>query len=161
MPSLISEILREKLDVVVVCFGGCGSNVLVRTLERNGFKTRSPIWDTVLCHCPEVVDPVKGVKFIYLYRDFEDAFLSMKNRGPGIWDVNQYKLSNGKTKKEDLSDENLKNLMKNQYGKWTNAAKERDDIMTIDYKILFKPEGQFKIEEYLGLPLENYPKPNY
>jgi hypothetical protein len=74
-------IKSEGLDVLVISYGGCCSNILVDYLEKNNFKCRTEIWDKILCHCPEYIEC--DIPIIYLYDNPIKSFLSMKNRGKG------------------------------------------------------------------------------
>ena len=88
----LNNINIGDLNLCVVSFGGSASNTLVNALRENGFNTKNHIWEKILCHCPKYVN--LGIPIIYLYTDPRAAFMSMKRRGSGIWDVNQKKLSN-------------------------------------------------------------------
>ena len=104
-------VTKEGLEVLVVSYGGSASNTLVNQLQKEGYICRTVSWCNLLCHCPKYVDI--DIPIIYIYDNIIKSFLSMKNRGIGIWDVNQRKLSNNLN--EVLSDENLiklENLLK-------------------------------------------------
>lgn len=152
-PSDIPQLIKDEgLQICVVSHGGCGSNTLVRCLERNGFICRTPTWERVLCHFPYPID--SPIKFIYLYRNLKDAWWSQKKRGRGWWDVNQMKLSNNA--KIFRSDRNLIRLMKSQRTAWMEC--KRDNILVIPYSMLFTLDGQERIEDFVRRPLLDYPK---
>ena len=159
LEEINNKIKEEKVDIAVVCFGGCSSNTLVSILEKNGYKVKSNIHGKILCHCPS---PIKlDIPVIYLYRDPREALLSMKRRGKGIWDLNQKKLSNNN--KTKLSDGNLLKLMLDQFYKWT-VFKENKMII-LKYEELFETSVVEKLQVFLNnynlvnLPI-SYVKPH-
>jgi hypothetical protein len=162
----LSLFKAEGMDVCVICYGGCGSNTLVDTLEKNGLHCRTHLWDKIFCHCPEPID-TKGIPIIYLYRDPREAFLSMKRR-PEIWVINQKKLTN--CSDCILSDENLLQAMLCQFSLWSQYAKENTDkVLLVRYEELFQPDIREKLSFFLnidpvslvGFPMKYKPPKQY
>lgn len=152
--NLVNEIIKsECLDVLVISYGGCCSNTFVDYLEKNNFKCRSEIWDKILCHCPEYIEC--DIPIIYIYDNPIKSFLSMKNRGEGIWDINQQKMSNDKNAL--LSDNNLMELMINQFNNWTNI--KRNNVYVIKCCELFENNIVDKLEFILKKKLNHFPIP--
>ena len=155
----LNEIVKnQSLDVAVVSYGGSCSNAITNVLKNNGLKVHSPVWHSILCHCPEFVQ--LDIPTIYIYDEPKKAFLSMKKRGMCFWGTNQKKLSNNND--VSLSDENLLQLMIKQFKSWTHLP--RKDVLIIKSRDLFKQEIKSKIESFLnkelkGLPLV-YKKPS-
>ena len=146
-------IKRDKLDVGIISYGGCGSNCLTDFLKNNGYKVKSPIQNKILCHCPVI--PNSNLKFIYIYRDPKKAFLSQYRRKPKIWGINQKKMSNNNNVK--LSNENLLRLILFHFKTWTSVKK--NNILILKYNDLFKESGQNKIKKFLNNnKLKNFPK---
>lgn len=144
LSNINKEILKEKLDIAVICFGGCSSNSLNDMLEKNGYKTRSKTYNKILCHCPS---PIKlDIPVIYLYRDPKEALLSMKRRGKGYWDINQQKLSNSTN--INYSDGNLLRLMIQQFNKWTSFKK--NNMLILKYEELFDETINNKLATFLN-----------
>jgi hypothetical protein len=56
LENIPKAVKNEGLNIVVVCYGGCSSNTLIDTLEKSGYKCRSPVYADILCHCPEPVN---------------------------------------------------------------------------------------------------------
>ena len=147
----IDDIIKsEGLEIVVISYGGCGSNQLVDILEENGLKVKTDIWHKILCHSPY---PLENHKMIYIYRNPIHAFLSMKRRGQGFYDVNQRKLSNNNNKK--LSDETLLKLMILQFYRFINY--KRENLLIINYEEIFKDDIKLKLENFIGKKLKNLP----
>ena len=146
------NIIKEKLDIAVVSFGGCSSNTLCDILETNGYKVKSKTHGKILCHCPS---PVKlNIPVIYLYRDPREALLSMKRRGKGFWDINQTKLSNSTN--INYSDGNLLRLMIQQFNKWTTFKDNR--MIIVKYEELFDETIINKLQVFLNNDkLTNFP----
>jgi len=141
----------EGLNLLIVSHGGSCSNSLVKALSLNNYKCITPIWDKILCHCPEYIDI--NIPIIYIYDNPIKSFLSMKTRGNGIWDVNQKKLSNNIN--VELSDENLIKLMINQFNNWTNI--KRDNVLIIKSWELFEESIVYKLENFLKKKIYNFP----
>lgn len=156
--EIVKAISDEHLDVCVISFGGSSSNTLVDVLEENKIVCKTPIWHSIVCHCPYILPGIK-TPIIYLYRDPRLAFLSMKQRMTGIWDVNQQKLSNNLD--VELSDERLLVLMLTQFAKWTNYIRvyKPRNIRVIKYEELFHPSIRTKLESLLGKSLNGFPIP--
>jgi hypothetical protein len=156
LDEIIKAISHQHLDVCVISFGGSSSNTLVDVLEQNGITCKTPIWQSILCHCPYILPGVK-TPIIYLYRDLKLAFLSCKQRMTGIWDINQQKLSNNLT--VELSDERLLVLMLTQFVKWTNyiTVYKPRNIRVVKYEELFQSDIKSKLESFLGKPLDGFP----
>lgn len=154
LENIPKAVKNEGLNIAVVCYGGCSSNTLNDTFEKNGYKCRSRVYDDILCHCPEPVN--LDIPIIYIFRDPIKAMLSMKRRGEGIWDTNQYKLSNSIS--QDLSDRNLLDLMIRQFNKWTvcnytNVLFLRyDDIFTENIVDLLKKFLNNNKLQYFPIP---------
>ena len=147
----LNNINIGDLNLCVVSFGGSASNTLVNALHENGFNTKNKIWEKILCHCPEYVN--LGIPIIYLYTDPRSAFMSMKRRGSGIWDVNQKKLSNNNNVK--LSDDNLLQLMIKQFDSWTGT--KRNDVLILHTNELFQPDIVDKLEKFLNKKVKGFP----
>lgn len=146
-------IKKEKLNLLVVSYGGCSSNTLVDVLEKNNYTIKTVTWHQILCHCPNYIEI--GIPIIYVYDNPIKSFLSMKRRGDGFWDVNQRKLSNNEN--TVLSDENLLKLMINQFNSWTN--KRRDNILIVKSCELFENSIVNKLEYFLKKKLNHFPIP--
>ena len=142
-PTIHQQIINEGLQICVVSYGGCSSNTLTNTLEQNNYKCITPIWETKLCHSPELINT--NIPIIYLYRDPRCAFLSMKHRGKDIYNTNQQKLSNNKNTK--ISDENLLKLMIKQFHTWT--SKNVRHVLVLQYEELFIPNISNKLKLFL------------
>ena len=121
----------QKLDVLVVSFGGCCSNALVDLLVKNGFVCRSAIWKKLLCHSPMFLD--LDIPIIYIYGDPIKSYMSMKRRGDGWWSTNQKKMSNGRVKHGDGGV--LLDLMRAQFEIFTSQSSK--NVLVIDNKDLF------------------------
>jgi hypothetical protein len=158
--SNINEIVRnEKMDICVICYGGCASNTLVNMLEQNGYKCKTRTWDIILCHCPEYIE--LDIPIIYLYNDPIHSLLSMKRRNKNI--INQKKLSN-KLRLSVSSDEKLLSLMIKQFYTWTKIYNDNNKLLIIKTSDLFKDNIKDKLSIFLnnsnlsGFPIR-YKKP--
>ena len=148
----INEIIKkEGLNLLVVSDGGCSSNTFIHYLEKNNYKCRTAIWEKILCHCPEYIEV--DIPIIYIYDNPIKSFISMRNRGNGIWDVNQKKLSNNNN--ITLSDENLIKLMIRQFNSWT--SQERDNVLIIKSSEIFEEEIVNKLEQFLNKKIYHFP----
>ena len=145
MDSIRKKIKEEKLDIIVVSYGGSCSNTLVKILEKNGYCCNTLFWRDILCHCPIFLKV--NIPVIYIYDDIKKAFLSVKNRGTGWWDVNQKKLSNNNDIK--LSDENLLQLMIKQFYTW--VKNKGQNVLIIKSQELFHKEIVTKIQSFLNI----------
>lgn len=144
-------IQKEKLELCVICYGGCCSNHVVKILQQQKYNCITPIWRKILCHCPKYIDI--NIQIIYLYDNPIKSFLSMKRRGYGCWNVNQQKLSNNKDIK--LSDENLLQLMIKQFYNFTD--KKHENILIINVKELFVSNICDKLSNFLKNKIEGFP----
>jgi len=144
-------IKREKLDLLIVSYGGSCSNTLRDGLLTNGYKCDTKTWREILCHCPHYLNI--NMPIIYIYDNPIKSFLSMKRRGKGFWDVNQQKMSNNKNVK--FSDENLLKLMINQFNSWTEV--KRDNILVIKSSEIFEDGIVNKLETFLKKKISNFP----
>ena len=143
---------NDQMDICVVSYGGSCSNLLADTLEKNNFKCKTKLWDRILCHCPKYIDI--DIPIIYIYDDPIKAFLSVKRRKNGFWNVNQKKLSNNPNIK--LSDETLLKLMIRQFFIWTN--KKYKNVLVIKSDELFKQNIKKKLKQFLGIKqLKHFP----
>ena len=79
----------------------------------------------------------------------------MKNRGEGIWDINQQKMSNDIN--VILSDKNLIELMIKQFNNWTNV--KRHNVCVIKSCELFEHNIVDKLEFFLKKKLYHFPIP--
>ncbi len=138
---------------MVVSYGGCVSNTLTYTLEKNNYKVRTQTYNDILCHCPYYIET--HIPIIYIYNNPIKSFISMIKRGSGFWDVNQQKMSNNKN--VDLSNENLLKLMINQFNSWTNI--KRDNVLIIKSCELFENSIVDKLENFLKKKLYYLPIP--
>jgi hypothetical protein len=143
----------EGLELMVVSHGGCASNTLIDSLEKNNYKIRSQTYNDILCHCPYYIET--HIPIIYIYDNPMKSFISMVERGSGIWDINQQKMSNNKN--VDLSNENLLKLMINQFNSWTNV--KRDNVLIIKSCELFENSIVDKLEKFLKKKLCHFPIP--
>jgi len=146
--SIKNIVQREKLKISVICYGGCCSNQLVDIFEQNNYKSKSPVWDTILCHCPHYIDI--DIPIIYLYDNPIKAYLSMKRRYVNV--VNQKKLSNNKNSAP--SDETLLQLMIKQFHSFTNQP--RKNVLIVKACDLFQPAICDKLKNFLNNPNLNY-----
>jgi hypothetical protein len=144
-------IKKEKLDLLIVSYGGSCSNTLRDGLLTNGYKCDTKIWRDILCHCPHYINI--DMPIIYIYDNPIKSFLSMKRRGKGFWDVNQQKMSNNNNVK--FSDENLLKLMINQFNSWTEV--KRDNILVIKSSEIFEDGIVNKLETFLKKKISNFP----
>jgi hypothetical protein len=144
-------IKNEGLELLVVSYGGSCTNIVVDLLEKNGYKCYTDIWHTFLCHCPVYVE--RDIPMIYIYDNPIKAFLSMKNRNTGYWDVNQQKMTNNYNVK--LSDENLLRCMINQFINWTSI--KRDNILIIKSSEIFENLIVDKLERFLNKKVNHFP----
>lgn len=144
-------IKKEGLELMVVSYGGSCTNLLVNLLEKNGYKCCTKVWHRLLCHSPVYVKC--DIPIIYIYDNPIKAFMSMKNRNNGYWDVNQQKMSNNYNVK--LSDENLLKCMINQFHNWTSIR--RKNVLIIHTSELFKNIIVKKLERFLKKPVNHFP----
>lgn len=153
--STITETIKnEKLQICVVSYGGSCSNQLVSTLIENGYCCKSHSWDKILCHCPQYVK--LNIPIIYIYDNPIKAYLSMKNRGKGFWDLNQKKLSNNTD--VPLSDENLLKLMIKNYNIWTKTRDQ--NVLVVKSRELFDTSIVDKLKKFLkNDKLQHFPIP--
>ena len=148
----VSGIIKnEKIDVLVISYGGSCSNEFIHVLEKNNYVCKIPIWVKILCHCPEYIDV--NIPIIYIYDSPIKSFLSMKKRGPGYWDTNQKKLSNNEN--IELSDENLLKLMIKQFKSWTNVKK--DNILILKTSEIFEENIVNKLSAFLQKTVLHFP----
>ena len=138
--NLVEE---EKLQICVISYGGSCTNLLVSTLAANGYVVVTPTWQSILCHCPVYIN--LDIPIIYIYDNIIKSYLSMKNRGSGICDTNQRKLSNNYN--VELSDENLLSLMIKQYNTWTE--KKDKNVLIIKSNELFDTPIIDKLQTFL------------
>ena len=150
----INNIIKnEGLNLIVVSYGGSCSNTLIDTIKKNNYNIRTRIYNDILCHCPHYIEI--DIPIIYIYDNPIKSFISMKNRGNGIYDVNQQKMSNNKN--VVLSDENLIKLLINQFNSWTNV--KRDNVLIIKSCELFENSIVDKLEKFLKKKLCHFPIP--
>ena len=148
----IDEIIKkEKLDIIVVSYGGSCCNILSKTLEKNNYKCITPIWKKILCHNGDYINT--DIPIIYIYDNPIKSFMSMKRRNKGYWDLNQKKLSNNEN--IELSDENLIKLMIQQYKNWTNI--KRDNVLIIKTEELFQNNIVLKLNKFLNTKIKHFP----
>lgn len=139
---------KEGLDLLVVSYGGSCSNILVDTLEKNNYKCKTNIWCQLLCHCPKFINI--NIPIIYIYDNPIKAFMSMRNRGHGFWDINQKKLSNNNSC--PLSDEHLLTCMINQFNSFINK-----NVLIIKSSELFQENIVNKLETFLNKKIYHFP----
>ncbi len=142
---------ENKLDILVISYGGSCSNALVNQLEKNGYRCKSELWSKILCHCPTYIDV--NIPVFYIYDNPIKSFLSQKRRGRGFWDVNQKKLSNNPY--IELLDENLLKLMIEQFNSWTNV--KRDNVLFIKSNEIFEDGIVNKLEKKLKNKISHFP----
>ena len=146
-----SIIKKEKLEILVVSYGGCCSNTLINALEKNGYKCRTAITRTILGHCPLYVKC--DIPVIYVYKNPILAFMSMKRRGERLWAKNQKKLSNNQNVK--LSDDTLLQLMIRQFYSWTSH--KQDNILFIRSEEIFSDNIVNKLSRFLKRKVKDFP----
>lgn len=157
LKDINTVIKSEGLNILVVSYGGCCSNTLVKTLEKNHYKCISNTWAKILCHCPHYIQI--DIPTIYIYDTPIKSFLSMKRRGAGFYDVNQRKLSNNND--VVLSDENLLKLMIKQFNSWTKI--KRHNVLVLKSSELFKNDIVPKLTRFLKKnrflikPIQHFP----
>jgi hypothetical protein len=148
----VNDVIKEeKMDLCVISHGGCCSNQLVDILTDNGYNIRTPIWEKILCHCPEYIDI--DIPIIYIYGNPLYSFLSVKNRENNYWEANQQKLSNNEITK--LSDENLLKLMIKQTNTWINIKKA--NILILKSSEIFEDHIVDKLQSFLKRDLHSFP----
>ena len=146
-------IIQQGLQVCITSYGGSCTNALRGELEKNGYKCFTKIWDNILCHCRERLNLV--IPHIYVYNDPRKAFLSMKRRGKGFWDLNQKKLANNNYIR--LSDDNLLQQMFIQFYNYTRKPLS-NRILIIHQDELFQESIVNKLRKFLGNPgLKGFP----
>ena len=138
----------EGLELVVVSYGGSCSNILADMLEKNSYKCRTSIWHQMLCHCPKFINI--NIPIIYIYDNPIKAFMSMRNRGHGIWDTNQKKLTNNNNC--PLSDEHLLRCMIKQFNNFINQ-----NVLIIKSCELFEENIVNKLETFLNKKIYHFP----
>jgi hypothetical protein len=153
LDNIKNIIKNEGLELMVVCYGGCVSNTLTDTLEKNKYKIKTASYGDLLCHCPHYIEI--DIPIIYIYDNPIKSFISMKRRGRGIWDVNQRKMSNNNY--VNLSDENLLKLMIQQFNSWTNI--KRDNVLIIKSSEIFENNIVEKLEKFLKKKIYHFPIP--
>jgi len=141
----------DTMDLLVVCYGGCCSNAFVYILEKNGYTCKTELWEKILCHCPHYIDI--NIPIIYLYDNPVKSLISMKNRGEGIWDKNQRKMSNNMD--IELSDETLLKLMIKQFHEWTDI--KRNNVLVVRSSELFEESIVAKLNLFLNKKIEHFP----
>ena len=151
LDNIKNTIENERLNLLVVSYGGSMTNTLINHLEKNNYNIRSKTYNEILCHCPHYIEI--DIPIIYIYDNPIKSFLSMKNRGKGVWDVNQKKMSNNM--KINLSDENLIQLMINQFNSWTNI--KRDNVLVVKSCELFENNIVNKLESFLKKQIYHFP----
>jgi len=150
--EIVPEIVKEHgLELLVVSYGGSCCNLFVDLMEKNGYRCKTEIWHRILCHCPKHIE--LDIPIIYIYDNPIKAFLSMKRRGTGYWDVNQQKMSNNYN--THLSDENLLRCMINQFTKWTGS--NNNNLLIIKSSEIFNPSIISKLETFLNRKIDFFP----
>lgn len=139
---------KEGLDLLVVSYGGSCSNILVDTLEKNNYKCKTNIWCHQLCHCPKFINI--NIPIIYIYDNPIKAFMSMRNRGHGFWDINQKKLCNNNSC--PLSDEHLLTCMINQFNSFINK-----NVLIIKSSEIFQENIVNTLETFLNKKIYHFP----
>ena len=147
--TIQETIQHEGLDVLVVSYGGSCSNTLVKYLEKNKLKCNTPIWDKIICHCPQYIEC--NVPMIYIYDNPIKSFLSIKRQGH--WETNQKKLSNHTN--IVFSDEHLLQLMIRQFHEWTT----RENVCILKSGELFEDTIVEKLETFLKRNIQHFPIP--
>lgn len=142
-------ITQEKMDLLVVSYGGSASNALVDALTKNKYNILTRTYTKVLCHFPHYIDI--NIPIIYIYdNNLIKSFLSVKRRH---WSRNQKKLSNDEH--VELSDENLLKLMINQFMQWTTIP--RKNVLIVKTSELFDNTIVEKLETFLNRKIEHFP----
>lgn len=151
LDNIKNIIENEGINLLVVSYGGSMTNTLIYHLEKNNYNIRSKTYNEILCHCPHYIEI--DIPIIYIYDNPIKSFLSMKNRGKGVWDLNQQKMSNNMN--INLSDENLIQLMINQFNSWTNI--KRDNVLVVKSCELFENNIVNKLESFLKKKIYHFP----
>ena len=157
-PEYIKKILNEqKLEVLVISYGGSCSEALQRALTNSNINSIIPLhaeghveWEHAV-HLPFYYK--MNIPIIYVYDDIRKAFLSQKNRGKGWYDINQQKLANSKHQVSD--DSTFLKLMNRQFNSFTN--KYRPDVLILKSSDLFLHSVQMKISRFLGKKITTLP----
>lgn len=141
-------ITEEKMDILVVSYGGSASNTLADVLIKNKYNIRTKTYRQLLCHCPRYIDI--NIPIIYVYDNPIKSFLSVRQR---YWSVNQKKLSNDEY--VELSDENLLKLMIKQFKQWTSIP--RQNVLIVKTCELFDNNIVDKLETFLNTKIQHFP----
>ena len=146
----INDIIScEKLELLVVSYGGSCSNTLVDLLQKNKFICRTKTWGLILCHCPHYIEC--NIPIIYIYDNPIKALISMKNRG--LVAINQAKMSNDEN--VTSSDENLLRVMIQQFNSWTSV--KRNNVLIIKSSEIFEDKIVNKLETFLKKKINHFP----
>lgn len=143
LPINLSNVVVNA-DIWVCSFGGCASNYLVKNLEKYGYNIQTTLYHKILCHSPIQIKTDKPI--IYLYRNIQDAWNSVKSRDIGFYDVNIKKLSNNKN--VIISEENLLKLMIEQFKNWTKNI--GNNILYMSYQDLFTEKSNILLKKFLN-----------
>lgn len=148
LDDIQNNITQEKMDVLVVSYGGSATNALVDALIKNKYNIKTHTYNKVLCHFPHYID--LNIPIIYVYDNPTKSFLSVKRRH---WAINQKKLSNDEHVK--LSDENLLKLMINQFMQWTTIP--RKNVLIVKTCELFNDNIVDKLQIFLNRKIDYFP----
>lgn len=158
--NIKNDLINEKIDILVICFGGCCSNSLINVLEKNGYKIRTKLFDKILCHSPETFQT--NIPIIYIYNNPIESYLSQKRRkkeldinNVSLFDINIKKLSNNYSKNN--KNENLLKLMIKQFYLWKNYSLNNNNILFIHKTELFRNNIKNKFNKFLNNNLIDIP----
>lgn len=157
------------MDVWICSYGGSGTNMLADYLSGKinpatgrKFVVRTPIWEKLVAHhgTPLEIPPPTNLKAIYLFDDPRRAFLSMKLRGSGYFDLNCKKLNN--ETEIVVSDYVMMSSMLHQFdnwtGTWTGKVWTNIPILTVKFADIFDV-GKHAIGSYLNIDVSDFPHP--
>jgi hypothetical protein len=157
-PTSIPFFLRH-LDVWVVSFGGCGSNMLADFIKSKGLSVYSHEWHSLLCHheAPLTLDERArfdmNIKIIYVFSNPIEAIKSQKRQH--LLEVNYKKLTN-RANAIYPGHSRMLEAMQRQFDAWTAAHSTPGfDILCVNYDHIF--ENVADISEFLGVDATGFP----
>lgn len=143
---------EEKLEVVVVSYGGACTNALVAALEKEGYVCSTETWKKKLCHSLEYLSWC-SLPIIYIYDNPKKALLSVRRRQ--LQNTNQRKMMANLETKIKCSSNNLLKLMIMQFHNWTDI--KRDNVLILHANELFTHEIVDKLSNFLHKKVTHFP----